>query len=80
MTADCPVCGREIALYLRRTVSGGEGVLTLTTHYTADFLDVDEFPLTVCWGALREVGLEGIRAAVEIAEEEGDRLRLAAHP
>lgn len=75
MTASCPVCGLWRNTYWRRTPSGGT-MRTIAAHYP---LDDHETP-DLCWGSVRELGLEDIRAAVEIAEEEGDRLRLAAHP
>lgn len=51
-------------------------MLAIPVHYP---LDDHEMP-DLCWGSVRELGLEDLRAAVRIAEEEGDRLRLAAHP
>lgn len=81
MTADCPVCGREFTLSLRRTPSGGS-VQALPVHYLCEGVreGVHRMLGTVCWGSVREMGLEDVRAAVAILEELGDRLRLAAHP
>lgn len=81
MTADCPVCGRELSLSLRRTPSG-DVVKALLGHYPLEEVreGVHRMLGTVCWGSVREMGLEDVRAAVAILEELGDRLRLAAHP
>lgn len=81
MTADCPVCGREFTLSLRRTPPGGS-VQALPVHYLCEEVREGAHRLLdrLCWGSVREMGLEDVRAAVEIAEELGDRLRFAAHP
>lgn len=81
MTADCPVCGREFGLYPHRAPSGGS-VWGLPVHYGREEVEtgVTAPSDTVCWGSVREMSLEDVRGAVVIAEQEGDRLRLAAHP
>lgn len=71
MTADCPVCGTEVVLHTQRLL-GGVCILTILPHPAPG--------APACWGSSRDLGWEDVRAAVEIAEELGDRLRFAAHP
>ena len=75
IAAECPVCGIPCFAYWKQTLAGGM-VLSIAAHYP----DNDPEACSECWGSVRELGLEDIRAAAMIAEREGDRLRLAAHP